>query len=190
MDMQATYHGPSKRSAGFSLIEVLIALVILSVGLLGIAAMVSVSLKSKESSYYRSQATALSYAILDRMRANRAPASTSAYDVAIGQTLGNNLTGQSITVPTGDCTDLTSPCNNDQIAALDLTQWKSDLAATLPSGDGSISTVTWNSMTQVTITVQWNDKRATQSVETGAATYGTSAAPVAATLSFSVVTGL
>ncbi|HEV2333231.1 MAG TPA: type IV pilus modification protein PilV [Gammaproteobacteria bacterium] len=190
MDRQATSLKSPGRSGGFSLIEVLISLVILSVGLLGIAAMVSVSLKSKESSYYRSQATALSYAILDRMRANRAPASTSAYDVAIGQTLGNNLTGQSITVPTGDCTAITSPCNNDQIAALDLTQWKFDLANTLPSGDGSISTVTWNSTTQVTITVQWNDKRATQSVETGAATYGTSVAPAAATLSFSVISGL
>ena len=190
MDMQATYPRSLRQSAGFSLIEVLISLVILSVGLLGIAAMVSVSLKSKDSSYYRSQATALSYAILDRMRANRAPASTSDYDVAIGQTLGNTLAGQSITVPTGDCIGISAACNSSQIAALDLTQWKSDLANTLPSGDGSIATVTWNSMTQVTIIVQWSDARATQSVESGTPSSGTSAAPAAATLSFSVITGL
>ncbi len=49
-------HAFNRRIAGFSLIEVLIALVILSIGLLGIAAMVSESLKSKDSSYYRTQA--------------------------------------------------------------------------------------------------------------------------------------
>ena len=69
-----------RRIAGFSLIEVLIALVILSVGLLGIAAMVSESLKSKDSSYYHTQALNMANGILDRMRANRPTAISNGYD--------------------------------------------------------------------------------------------------------------
>src|ERR1700749_3990398 len=69
-----------RRIAGFSLIEVLIALVILAVGLLGIAAMVSESLKSKDSSYYHTQALNLANAMLDRMRANRDAATSNGYD--------------------------------------------------------------------------------------------------------------
>ena len=154
---------PARRAGGFSLIEVLIALVILSVGLLGIAAMVGVSMKAKYSSYQRSQASVLAYAILDRMRANRAPAATSMYDVAVGQTVGNALTAQSISgPPAGDCTVVATPCSTSQIAALDLAQWKAELANTLTSGDGSIATVSLNQMTQVVIKVRWNDSRADQ----------------------------
>lgn len=154
---------PARRARGFSLIEVLISLVILSVGLLGIAAMVAVSMKSKYSSYQRSQASALAYAILDRMRANRAPAASSDYDVAIGATVGKALTSQSITgPPTGDCTGTSANCSTSQIAALDLAQWKAELANTLTSGDGSIATASLSQMTQVIIKVQWNDSRADQ----------------------------
>lgn len=153
----------ARRTGGFSLIEVLIALVILSVGLLGIAAMVAVSMKSKYSSYQRSQASALAYGILDRMRANRAPAAASMYDVAVGNTVGNALTSQSISgPPSGDCTGTSANCNTSQIAALDLAQWKAELANTLTSGDGSISTASLSQMTQVIIKVQWNDSRADQ----------------------------
>lgn len=165
-----------RRTAGFSLIEVLIALVILSVGLLGIAGMVAASMKSKDSSYMRTQATALTSVILDRMRANRATATAGSYDIAIGTA--------PTAPPSDDCT--TTACTPGQIANLDLTLWKNDLASILPSGDGSIATLTNNQMTQVTISVQWNDQRAVKAVE-GAAT---TAAPVAATLTFSTTSGL
>lgn len=161
----------SRKTAGFSLIEVLIALVILSVGLLGIAAMVSVSLKSKDSSYMRTQATAESSAILDRMRANRATATSGGYDIAIGS---------SITSPP-NCFG-SNPCTPAQIASIDVAQWKSDLASLLPSGDGSISTVINNQMTQVTITIQWNDQRANQA--------NNSSAPPAGTVTFAMTSGI
>lgn len=173
--MNAKYLTTARHAAGFSLIEVLISLVILSVGLLGIAAMVATSLKSKDSSYMRTQATALSSAILDRMRANRATATANGYDVALG----------AVTATLPSCFGNGAACNPTQVATVDLEQWKSDLANLLPSGDGSISTVINSQMTQVTVTVVWSDQRANQA--TAAAT---SAAPVAATTSFVVTSGL
>jgi type IV pilus assembly protein PilV len=58
-------------SSGFTLIEVMIAVVILAIGLLGMGALMVSSMQSSESAYSRSQATVLSYDIADRMRANK-----------------------------------------------------------------------------------------------------------------------
>lgn len=164
-----------KKMTGFSLIEVLIALVILSVGLLGIAAMVSVSLKSKDSSFMRTQATTLTSAILDRMRANRATATANGYDVTFTGALPS-------TPPSGGCITATSTnsCSPTDIAAVDLQEWRNDLA-NLPCGVGSISTVINNQMTQATITVQWSDQRANTT---------TTLAACAGTIQFAITSGL
>src|ERR1700679_2100603 len=58
------------RTSGFTIVEVLVSLVILSIGLLGIAKLVLYSAHSNDSAYLRSQATQLAYEILDNMRAN------------------------------------------------------------------------------------------------------------------------
>jgi type IV pilus assembly protein PilV len=174
-----------RRVAGFSLIEVLIALVILSVGLLGIAAMVSTSLKSKDSSYYHTEALALTNAIMDRMRANHDTATANGYDVNFGGT------------PTGGSanTNCTSagppPCTTAQIAAMDVAQWQNDIGLILPPfsssvpAAGSISTTTVNQMTQVNVSIRWNDLRANQAV--GAST---SAAPIPTTSAIQITSGL
>ena len=181
--MTTSMHIPSRRAAGFSLIEVLIALVILSVGLLGIASMVGVSLKSKDSSYYRTQATALTYAMLDRMRANRTVAGAGSYDIAPSPATLPAM-------PSATCFGSAASCSTSDIASLDVNQWKSDLSNLLPGGDGSIKTQTVNQFTQVTITVTWNDQRAAKSLDVGAPSSGTSAAPAASTISFTVTSGL
>lgn len=168
----------SKRAAGFSLIEVLVALVILSVGTLGIAAMMAVSVRSKNSAYSRAQANDLAYTILDRMRANRATAIQHGYDIALG--------ARPVSPPPGNCIGIEADCRPTEIADLDLTQWKSDLAIILPSGDGSIRTVGQNQMTEVTITILWNDRGAGQAADRGNST----AAPAATTVSFVVNSGL
>ena len=54
--------------AGFTLVEVMVSLVVLGIGLLGIAKLVLFSAHSNDSAYLRSQATELAYAILDNMR--------------------------------------------------------------------------------------------------------------------------
>jgi type IV pilus assembly protein PilV len=83
---------------GVGLIEVLVAILILALGLLGMAGLQSRSLQTNQSSYARSQAVMMSYYILDVMRADRAAATAGNYDVAnlcnataiTGSTLADN----------------------------------------------------------------------------------------------------
>jgi type IV pilus assembly protein PilV len=177
-DMSRLCPSGSKRVEGFSLIEVLIALMILSVGSLGIAAMMALSLQNKNNAYSRAQASDLAYSILDRMRANHATAIQHGYDIALG--------AAPVNPPSDSCIGIAADCSPKQIADLDLAQWKHGLAAILPSGDGSIRTAALDQMTEVTITIQWNDRRSGQAAETANGT----AAPAAATVSFVVSSGL
>ena len=163
------------RPGGFSLLEVLIALVILSVGLLGIAAMLGTTVKGNDSAYMRSQATILANNIIDRMRANPIGAANGDYDIAIGTPAPG-----SATVCTGGGAD----CDSAVLADYDLTQWKQTLASAsngLPDGDGGISTSQLGGVNLVTVTVQWNDSRAGHALGT---------APAATTFSLSVHSAL
>ncbi|MDO6513887.1 MULTISPECIES: type IV pilus modification protein PilV [Neptuniibacter] len=69
-----------KKQQGTTLIEVLIAVVIISIGLLSVAALQTVALKSNNGSYYRSQATFLAYDLADRIRAAPESAEDGDYD--------------------------------------------------------------------------------------------------------------
>ncbi len=120
--------------AGFTLIEVLIAMLILSVGLLGLAGLQATGLKTNHSAYMRSQAVAYGYDIIDRMRANRLNALSGNYNIAIGAG-----------APSGT-----------SIAQTDLREWKNLIAGQLPAGDASANV---NGGT-VTVVVQWDDSRA------------------------------
>ncbi len=74
-----------KRQQGFSLFEVLIALLVLSVGLLGLANLQGQSISSSYNAHLRTQATSLAQSMVDRMRANRSHAlqATNNYQTAI-----------------------------------------------------------------------------------------------------------
>jgi len=178
MDQVNITQGKRQSSAGFSLLEVLIALVILSVGLLGIAALISTALKSNGSAYMRTQATALAYNIIDRMRAN-VPAT--------------NLASYATTMPAAPSAATNSPatcsgtpCTSAALATYDIAQWEYDLAQQLPQGRGSITnppvSVTTGLVT-VMVTVLWNDSRAHDSLQK-------SGAPTAITFSLSVSSAL
>lgn len=67
---------------GTSLIEVLVALVVLSVGLLGLAGLQLNALKLNQTAMQRSEATLFAYSILDQMRADAAVAKAGGYDIA------------------------------------------------------------------------------------------------------------
>ena len=64
---------------GTALLEVLIALVVFSLGMLGLAGLQTLSLQFNTSAYYRTQATTLAYGLADRMRANRQAALDGEY---------------------------------------------------------------------------------------------------------------
>lgn len=72
---------PSQRGVG--LIEVLVALLVLSFGLLGVAAMQAAALRNNHSAAERSMGAMLSQSIIESMRANRADALSGAYNLAL-----------------------------------------------------------------------------------------------------------
>lgn len=129
-------------SKGFSLMEVLIALLILAVGLLGIAALQSVALKTNHSAYQRTQATFLAYDMMDRMRSNRNAAIQGNYNLTMTAT----------------------PSGGGSLAEQDLDDWLNNyVAQLLPAGDGSIACVDNDgdgTMEVCTITMQWDEARA------------------------------
>lgn len=130
---------------GFTLLEVLIAVLVLSLGLLGIAGMQMISLKNTNSAYQRAQATQSAYDIIDRMRANRdeAEKSSSGYAVAYGGTYAASTACE------------TGACIPSAMATYDIANWKVALTTTLPSGDGSVSINTASKM--VTVNILWDD---------------------------------
>lgn len=134
------------RSRGFTLIEVLIAVLVLSIGLLGLAALQATGMKNNHSAHLQSQAIVAAYDIVDRMRANRSAALNNEYDI----NLGGSITSSGI-------------------AQADLTQWKNQIAATLPSGDGSVD---YNGGV-ITVVIQWDDSRATDGSGTQQFTFET-----------------
>ena len=114
------YRGVARRppATGFSLVEVLVTLVVLSVGTLGLAALCVASVRASRAALYRTQAVTLVADIADRMRTNRAP--SGAYDCG------------------GSCE---AGAGGNAIAIADLTSWRSMVEASLPDGAAAISFV-------------------------------------------------
>ena len=130
----------SKRSTGFSLIECLVALTVLSIGLLGVSKMVVNSLQFSDSALMQSQSVIMAYDLADKIRANEG--NSSSYEIDLGEDVAQ--------VP--DCG--VNNCSGTQLAQADLADWKDNLSAALPLGDGQ-SVVAGN---VATITVSWNDR--------------------------------
>ena len=141
--------GNRGQAAGFTLIEVLVALVVLSIGLLGLAALQTAGLKYDHSAYQYSQATQLAYDILDRMRANRTAAnSTSAY-----------VTNYSDTTPPMpvDCGQASNACSASDMAAYDVHQWKNQLEQILPNATAQVSYSNATGSRIYTISIRWDN---------------------------------
>jgi type IV pilus assembly protein PilV len=158
MTTSYTCHEARPRQDGFTLLEVLIALLVLSIGLLGIGKLMMLSARANDSAYMRSQATALAYTMLDAMRANRQAAIVQGYDTAMGVFPGGLQ----------PCGTVAAPCNSGQQAQNDLFLWGSSLGTALPLGQGSVATAvalagTGANNITATVTVQWADKVAEQS---------------------------
>ena len=140
----------SNRQRGMTLLEVLIALLVLSIGLLGMAGLQVTSIRNSHSAYMRSQASILAYDAIDRMRANQAAAVSAAdpYALALADNPGT---------PVSNCN--ASTCTTAQLTAFDLFEWTQALANELPSGDGSISRAIVAGRTIFRVIVQWDDTR-------------------------------
>ncbi len=135
---------------GFGLIEVLVAVVILAIGLLGLVNLQMRGHQYSDSARQRAQATYLAYDILDRMRANKDEVVNGTYYVSTG-------TSVSAPVAINMCSDATVSCPPNRLAEYDLWEWKQDLSNQLPNGDGSIRRNNAIATTDIyEITIQWS----------------------------------
>ncbi|WP_249975563.1 type IV pilus modification protein PilV [Vreelandella olivaria] len=117
-----------KPQLGISLLESLIALLVLSLGLLGVVGLQTQSLTHNRAAYFETQATNMAQDMLDRIRANNT--NVAAYALGVG-----------------------SPVQGSGLPANDRNEWIEDLVSTLPDGEGGISI----NDNRVTIVVRWAD---------------------------------
>ena len=156
-----------RRSGGFSMIELLVAVLVMGIGVLGITGLQMVSLQNNRGALLRSEAVMLAYDMLDRIRAN--PVGTPAGNSYGGVGIGGGPPGSS------DCN--AGDCTSNQMVSFDQRVWKCSLGSYvedgactalhasgvlpdpddqpgLPNGDGSIQV---DGSGLITITVQWDD---------------------------------
>lgn len=116
-----------KMQRGLTLIEALIALLVISIGLLGIAALQLTSLKQTSNANWSSQAVWYSYEMTDRINANR-----SDDNVSLNNYIGIDTNDDY----NQDC--VANPCSPADMATADAEQWKA-LISNLPEGRGVIN---------------------------------------------------
>lgn len=122
---------------GFSMVEVLVTLLVVSVGLLGMAALQTRSLSSTHTAALGSQATLLAGDISDRMRANRQQAQAGKYDIGLE--------------------DAATAKGAVGVTLQDLQQWKAALARLPGPGKGSVEVK--GSPATATIIIEWDDSK-------------------------------
>ena len=114
----------SRSDRGFSIVESLVALVVLSIGMLGIAALYVESLRAGRSAIYRTQAVNLATDMADRIRANRTAQNSYA------------LTAAGTPAVQGCVAPATTRCTPAQLAQDDQARWLQSITQQLP-GDGN-----------------------------------------------------
>ncbi len=134
----------NSRAQGFSLVEAMVALVVLAVGMLGIAGLYVTTLRSSGGAIYRQQAVGLAEDLADRIRANRT--ANVAYQ---GAAANNNCYGAAAV----DCTPA-------QMAANDLFIWQQQVTdpQTLPGGAEVVAVVGAAQPYTYTITITWTEQ--------------------------------
>ncbi len=128
--------------SGLSLLEVLIAIAVLAIGLLGLAQMQAFGLLNVERAYQRSQATVLAYSIADKMRANV---------TTLNSYLSSTMAAADAQAQP-DCLT-TSGCAADALAENDLYEWNAALINELPGATGEITFSDGNYI----VAIVWDD---------------------------------
>jgi type IV pilus assembly protein PilV len=128
---------------GFAMLELLVSLLVLSIGLLGIAGLQLTSLKTTQNAYYRSLANVVAYDMIDRMKSNQPGVANNSYDNVDTASAGSNP----------NCAYTTVGCSTNQQAANDIYEWATNYVSLLPSGTGTVT----RSGDVFTVTVSWFD---------------------------------
>ncbi len=117
----------TKGQKGFTLIEAMIAVVVFSFGLLGVAGVMLVAVKSNHNGYMRSQANFLAHSVIEMMRRNSWAVWTGVYD--------GTYSGYSSI----DSVCTSNACGCTAVANRDTQQWSNMITNTLTNGSGEIS---------------------------------------------------
>ncbi|MEL7186952.1 MAG: type IV pilus modification protein PilV [Pseudomonadota bacterium] len=112
------------RQSGYTLMEILVSALILSIGLVGVAGVQALALVNNQSAYVRSQATTMAYDLADRMRTNVEGANAGFYNPGAAATHASCKTAVG--------------CSTQQLAENDLAEWNAALTANLPMGTGFV----------------------------------------------------
>ena len=141
--------------SGFTLLEILVAMVVLSIGLLGLAGLQAVSLNNNQIAYFRAIASQQAYDMADRIRANRTGIAAGNY---------NNLNNTTPVDP--NC--VANNCTAANMAISDHSQWNANNGRLLPAGVGTVTCFEGLAAGCTTngpnwtfdITVSWTEKNA------------------------------
>ena len=134
------------RTAGFGLIEVLVALLILAIGLLGMASLQTASLKQTTGSQARTQAIFLAEDFVERIRANRP-----------------NRDQYVLNDPDAVACNTEFAVDNSGVAEDDLDEWRNSLACLLPGGNGEVAV----NGDVVTVDVTWSPREDVADLDDG-----------------------
>ncbi len=156
------------QGGGFTLIEVMVALIVISVGLLGIAGMQGLALSSAGNARMRSLASIEAASMAAAMHTNR-----DFWSVTVGTwtVSGTTFTDSSGLLTAGtDCTSAGAvPCAPAAVASYDLQNWANALSAVLPSPQATISCPNGTPPMSCTITIQWAENAVSLSQSQAAA---------------------
>ena len=131
--------GTAHRQRGFSLVEVLIALIIMSVGMLGIAGLYVQSMQAGRTSLFRHNAVTLAGDVADRIRAN--PTAGAAY--AAGAGIDSGCVAQGV------------DCSGPQMASHDIFLWSQQATTSLPNGQVNITFDGTVAPPEYTVEIAW-----------------------------------
>jgi len=133
---------------GFTLVEVMVAMVVFSVGLLGLAGLQSLGMTNNQTAYYRTVAMQMASNMSDRMRTNVTALNAGSYSAVLPLP---------VPAPLGtDC--IAATCTPAALAAFDIFEWQTTIAAELPQGRGSVTVVPLaGGGNQFVVCVMWNE---------------------------------
>lgn len=135
---------------GVSLIEALVALLVLALGVMGMAGIQTRTLVESRTTNARSVAVMMADDLLDRMQANATVRVTN-------PATNPYIVGFNDTLTASNC--MTSTCNGTQLAQFDLQQWKGQLAQLLPGGNARVFRSTTDP-SQFGVLIGWNETQA------------------------------
>lgn len=137
------------RQRGFAMFETLVAILVVSLGIIGFMELLKFSLRNDDSAGYRAQASFLTSEIMERMRTSRDDALAHSYNIGCGDPENGEE----------DDDDDTEIGETNATVTGDLSQWCANIVATLPEGEGGVDC---NAATgSCLVTISWNDSRGT-----------------------------